>query len=67
LSERWEVKGAAEIKPIDLRQLLAEVHRDGVPGLDNRKGKACDSRKRAMGATLSKLFSWLLEQGLAGC
>jgi hypothetical protein len=43
------------------RGLSAQARRIGVPGLARRRNGASDTRARAMGAALSKLFSWLVE------
>ena len=45
----------------DLYGLIDEARRVGVPGLARRRNGASDTRARAMGAALSKLFSWLVE------
>jgi integrase len=61
LADRWRNRGVASVDGGDLYGVIDETRRIGVPGLARRRKGASDTRARAMGAALSKLFSWLVE------
>jgi integrase len=61
LADRWRNRGVASVDGGDLYGVIDEARRIGVPGLARRRSGASDRRARAIGAALSKLFSWLIE------
>jgi integrase len=61
LADRWRDKPVAAIGGNEVHALLEEVRRRGAPGLPRRSTGATESRARAMYATLSKFFSWLMK------
>jgi integrase len=66
LADRWRNRGVASLDGGDLYGVIDETRRIGVPGLARRRSGASDTRARAMGAALSKLFSWLVEHRKIG-
>lgn len=66
LSERWSEKPVASIDGHDIYALVDETRRLGVPGLEKRGEGPSEARARSMFATLSKMFSWLVEHRRVG-
>lgn len=61
LAERWRNRSIAGITSHDIYDVVEEAKRYGTPGLSRRSEEIKDSRGRAMGRTLSKLFGWALQ------
>jgi integrase len=61
LADRWHNREVASVDGGDLYGVIDEARRIGIPGLARRRNGASDTRARAIGAALSKLFSWLVE------
>jgi len=62
LADRWHNREVASVNGGDLYGVIDEARRIGIPGLTRRRRNgASDTQARAMGAALSKLFSWLVE------
>lgn len=61
LAERWGDKPVSGIDGHDIYTLVDETRRLGVPGLAKRSEGPSEARARAMFATLSKMFSWLVQ------
>jgi integrase len=62
LADRWREKQVAEIDGDDIFALVDETRQKGVPGLERRNKKPSEPRARTMFATLSKMFSWLVQK-----
>jgi integrase len=60
LSDRWRDRGIDSIDGDDIHAIVDEVRERGVPGLERRADGPTEARARAMFATLSKMFSWLI-------
>jgi integrase len=61
LADRWGDKPVSSIDGHDIYALVDETRRLGVPGLGKRGEGPSEARARAMFATLSKTFSWLVQ------
>jgi integrase len=61
LAARWNDKPVGKIDGHDIHTLVAETRERGAPGLERRSEKPTDSRARAMMATLSSMYGWLLQ------
>jgi integrase len=61
LAQRWADKPLAEIDGHDVFALIEEVRRSGVPGRKRRSDGPTDALARAMLATMSRAFSWLIQ------
>jgi integrase len=61
LADRWRAKPVTEISAGDVYQLIDEVRRKGVPGLEQRRSGLSDTRATRMHAALSSLFGWLVK------
>src|SRR5262249_8819776 len=59
-ADRGRAKPGTEISAGDVYQLIDEVRRKGVPGLEQRRGGPSDTRATRMHAALSSLFGWLV-------
>ena len=62
LADRWRDRPIAEIDGDDIHGIIDETRERGAPGLELRAEGPREARARAMFATLSKMFSWLLER-----
>ncbi len=63
LADRWRDRPITEIDGDDVHAIVDEVRENGVPGLEQRVVDGpSESRALVMFATLSKLFSWLVER-----
>ncbi len=60
LADRWRDRVIDTIDGDDIRGMVDEVRERGVPGLERRAEGPTEARARAMFATLSKLFGWLI-------
>jgi integrase len=61
LSERWSARPVTEIDGHDIHSIVDETRQRGAPGIERRANGPTESRARAMFATLSKMFAWLLQ------
>jgi integrase len=61
LSERWSKRPIVEIDGHDIHSIVDETRQRGAPGIVRRADGPTESRARAMFATLSKMFAWLLQ------
>jgi integrase len=61
LAQRWSNKPIGKIDGHDIHTIVAETRERGAPGLERRSDGPTESRARAMLATLSGMFSWLLQ------
>ena len=61
LAERWADKAVAEVTSSDIRALVLEVRRHGIPGLGTRIDQPTEARARALLSTLSRMFRWLIQ------
>lgn len=61
LAERWRNRSITDITSHDIYDVVEEAKRYGTPGLSRRSDEIKDSRGRAIGRTLSKLFGWALQ------
>jgi integrase len=66
LVDRWRDRTIADITADEVHELIEEVRRKGAPGLDRRAKGPTSSRARSMFATLSKMFTWLVQQRRVG-
>ena len=64
LAERWRAKPVATIDGHCIHDLIQEVRRHGVPGLQRRREGTTEGQARSMHSYLSKFFSWLCAQRL---
>jgi integrase len=64
LVDRWCDKPVAELTARDIREVIREAYRAGVPGRSTRVRGAAASREREMNKTLSKMLKWLSREGL---
>lgn len=62
LADRWRDRPITDLDGDDIHGIVEEVREHGVPGLERRAEGPSDARARAMFATLSKFFGWLLEK-----
>jgi integrase len=60
LADRWRDRGIDSIDGDDIHAIVDETREAGVPGLERRAEGPTEARARAMFATLSKMFSWLI-------
>jgi len=61
LTERWRNRPITSITSQDIYEIVEEAKRYGTPGLSKRSEGIKDSRGRAIGRALSKLFGWALQ------
>ena len=61
LAERWRDKPIADITGHDIHNLIVETRERGAPGLERRAEGPTDTRARAMGGVLSRMFKWLVQ------
>lgn len=61
LAQRWADKPVAEIDGHDVYAVVDETRRLGIPGRGRRSEGPTEPLARAMFATLSKMFSWLVQ------
>ena len=62
LADRWRDRPVSEITGHDIHQLIDEVRKRGVPGLERRRKGKSESVAWVTLARLSRLFTWLIEQ-----
>ena len=62
LTDRWADRPIAEIDGDDIHAIVDEVRQKGAPGLKRRAAGPTEGFAKLMFATLSKLFSWLVEK-----
>jgi len=62
LANRWRARQVVEIDGDDIFAIVEETRHKGVPGLKRRNKKPSEPRARTMFATLSKMFSWLVQK-----
>lgn len=62
LIDRWRNKPAREIDGHEVWIATDEARRLGIPGLDRRNRGTSEARARALHATLSSFFGWLIRQ-----
>ena len=62
LADRWRDRPIGDVSSDDIFGILEEVREHGVPGLERRTEGPSEARARAMYATLSKMFGWLMEK-----
>jgi len=60
LADRWRDRVIDTIDGDDIHAIVDEVRERGVPGLERRAEGPTEARARAMFATLSKMFGWLI-------
>jgi integrase len=60
LTDRWCDRPIDSIDGDDIHDIVDEARERGVPGLERRADGPTEARARAMFATLSKLFGWLI-------
>ena len=60
LSDRWRDRAIDSIDGDDVHAIVDEARERGVPGLERRADGSTEGRARAMFATMSKMFSWLI-------
>jgi integrase len=66
LSERWRDKPTADITQKNIRDLIKEAEKDGIPGLGKKNKRASKARARNMASVLGSLFKYLsIEHGTA--
>jgi integrase len=61
LAERWHDKPISEITGNDIRNLVDEAERYGIPGMEKRTQGRSDARARKMRDALGSFFGWLLQ------
>jgi integrase len=61
LAERWRDRPISEITGNDIRNLVDEADRYGIPGMEKRTEGSSDARARKMRDALGSLFGWLLQ------
>ncbi|MGY3370096.1 hypothetical protein ACVWZL_007221 [Bradyrhizobium sp. GM2.4] len=61
LADRWRARQVIEVDGDDIFSIVDETRHKGVPGLERRNKKLSEPRARTMYATLSKMFSWLVQ------
>src|SRR5262249_48630985 len=59
LAARWAVRAVGDIDAHDIRAVIDEARRTGVPGTVARVAGPNDSRARVMARALSGMFTWL--------
>jgi integrase len=64
LADRWRDRPVSEITSLDVHNVIDETRRIGVPGLARRQRDKSESRAEAMFASLSRAFSWMVEERL---
>ena len=62
LADRWSGRAIADITGDDIFEVIDECREKGVPGLERRADGPSEPRAMVMFATLSKMFSWLVER-----
>ncbi len=62
LVDRWGDRPLSDITGDDIYDVVDETRERGAPGLERRRKGQSEARARAMFATLSKLFGWLIEK-----
>ena len=60
LADRWRDRSIDSIDGDDIHGIVDEARESGVPGLERRADGPTEARARAMFATLSKMFGWLI-------
>ena len=61
IAERWADKPIADVTDDDIDALVDEARVRGIPGLEKRKNGPNETRAEKMFSTLSRLFSWLVD------
>ncbi len=61
---RWCDKPVSEITADEVRSVIRESYRSGVPGRTSRVAGVASSREREMNKTLSRMLTWLHREGL---
>jgi integrase len=61
LADRWARRPVAEIDSHLIHDIVDEVRRRGVPGLERRSARPTEAMARVMFGCLSKMFSWLVQ------
>src|SRR5262245_795220 len=59
LAKLWATKPVAAITTKDVSDLIRDVRRNGVPGLERKNRDASDARARHFHSCLSAFFNWL--------
>jgi integrase len=62
LAERWRDRPISEITGNDIRNLVDEADRYGIPGMEKRTTGSSDARARKMRDALGSLFGWLVDR-----
>jgi integrase len=62
LADRWRDKPAAEVDGDDIHAIIDLTREKGIPGLGRHKKGPSEARARSMFATLSTMFSWLVQK-----
>jgi hypothetical protein len=62
LAALWAAKPVVAITSKDVGDLIRDVRRMGIPGLERRNREASDARARGLHSCLSAFFNWLKDE-----